>query len=93
MNKADLVKTIASKARMNQARAHQTLDAMLDVFKGSLKSGDKIQLIGFGSFEVTKREAREGVNPQTKTRIKIPARRVVRFKAGKELKEFVAKGK
>lgn len=93
MNKADLVKAIASKSKLNQAKAHQTLDAMLDVFKSTLKGGEKIQLIGFGSFEVTRREARQGVNPQTKKKIKIPARRVVRFKAGKELKTFVAKGK
>ncbi len=93
MNKADLVKAIAAKAGMNQAQTHQTLDAMLDIFKSTLKAGHKIQLIGFGSFEVSKREARTGVNPQTKKPIKIPACRVVRFKAGKELKAVVAKSK
>jgi DNA-binding protein HU-beta len=66
---------------------------MLDTFKDTLKKGDKIQLIGFGSFEVAKRAARKGVNPQTKKTISIPAKKVVKFKAGKELKDMVAKGK
>jgi DNA-binding protein HU-beta len=66
---------------------------MLDTFKATLKKGDKIQLIGFGSFEVAKRAARKGVNPQTKKTISIPAKKVVKFKAGKELKDMVAKGK
>ncbi|GAB4280020.1 MAG: HU family DNA-binding protein [Candidatus Rifleibacteriota bacterium] len=93
MNKADLVKTIATKANLNQATAQKALESMLETFKDTLKKGDKIQLIGFGSFEVAKRAARKGVNPQTKETINIPAKKVVKFKAGKELKELVAKGK
>jgi DNA-binding protein HU-beta len=93
MNKADLVKTIAQKADLNQATAQKALETMLDTFKATLKKGDKIQLIGFGSFEVAKRAARKGVNPQTKKTISIPAKKVVKFKAGKELKDMVAKGK
>ncbi|MBF0543404.1 MAG: HU family DNA-binding protein [Candidatus Riflebacteria bacterium] len=93
MNKADLVKAIASKARMNQASAQKALEVMLDTFKDSLKKGTKIQLIGFGSFEVAKRAARKGVNPQSKKPINIPAKKVVKFKPGKELKEIVAKSK
>jgi DNA-binding protein HU-beta len=93
MNKADLVKAIATKASLNQATAQKALESMLDTFKDTLKKGDKIQLIGFGSFEVAKRAARNGVNPQTKKTISIPAKKVVKFKAGKELKDMVAKGK
>jgi len=93
MNKADLVKTIANKAKLNQASAGKALETMLDTFKDTLKKGSKIQLIGFGSFEVAKRAARKGVNPQTKKPINIAAKKVVKFKPGKELKEMVAKGK
>ena len=93
MNKADLVKTIASKAKLNQAAAQKALETMLDTFKETLKKGNKIQLIGFGSFEVAKRAARKGVNPQTKKPINIAAKKVVKFKPGKELKEMVAKTK
>ncbi|MFZ5951703.1 MAG: HU family DNA-binding protein [Candidatus Rifleibacteriota bacterium] len=93
MNKADLVKAIATKASLNQATAQKALESMLETFKDTLKKGDKIQLIGFGSFEVAKRAARKGVNPQTKKTINIPAKKVVKFKAGKELKDMVAKGK
>jgi len=93
MNKADLVKTIASKAKLAQASAAKALEVMLDTFKDSLKKGNKIQLIGFGSFEVAKRAARKGVNPQTKKPIEIAAKKVVKFKPGKDLKEMVAKGK
>jgi len=93
MNKADLVKTIAQKAKLNQAAAQKALETMLDTFKDTLKKGNKIQLIGFGSFEVSKRAARKGVNPQTKKPINIQAKKVVKFKPGKELKEMVSKGK
>ena len=93
MNKADLVKAIATKAKLNQAAAQKALESMLDTFKDTLKKGNKIQLIGFGSFEVAKRAARKGVNPQTKKPINISAKKVVKFKPGKELKEIVAKAK
>jgi len=93
MNKADLVKAIASKAKLNQAAAQKALEVMLETFKDTLKKGTKIQLIGFGSFEVAKRAARKGVNPQTKKPINIAAKKVVKFKPGKELKEIVSKGK
>lgn len=93
MNKAELVKTIATRAKLNQASAQKALETMLDAFKDTLKKGSKIQLIGFGSFEVAKRAARKGVNPQTKKPINIAAKKVVKFKPGKELKEMVAKGK
>jgi len=93
MNKADLVKNISNKAKLNQTTAQKALEVMLDTFKDTLKKGQKIQLIGFGSFEVAKRASRKGVNPQTKKTINISAKKVVKFKPGKELKEMVAKGK
>ncbi len=93
MNKADLVKTISGKAKLNQTTAQKALEVMLETFKDTLKKGQKIQLIGFGSFEVAKRAARKGVNPQTKKPISIGAKKVVKFKPGKELKEMVSKGK
>jgi DNA-binding protein HU-beta len=93
MNKADLVKEISQKASVNQAVAQKALEAMLDTFKDALKKGEKIQLIGFGSFEVAKRAERKGVNPRSGDEILIPAKNVVKFKAGKDLKEMVAKGK
>ena len=93
MNKADLVKTISNKAKLNQTTAQKALEVMLETFKDTLKKGQKIQLIGFGSFEVAKRAARKGVNPQTKKAINISAKKVVKFKPGKELKEMVSKGK
>lgn len=93
MNKADLVKAIATESSVSQTVAQNALEAILEAFKDSLKTGEKIQLIGFGSFEVAKRAARKGVNPQTKKTINIPAKKVVKFKPGKELKELVAKGK
>jgi DNA-binding protein HU-beta len=93
MNKADLVKEISQKASVNQAVAQKALEAMLETFKDALKKGDKIQLIGFGSFEVAKRAERKGVNPQTRKPITIAAKKVVKFKAGKDLKDMVAKAK
>lgn len=93
MNKAELVKAISTKTKLNQTVAQKALEAVIDTFKDALKKGQKIQLIGFGSFEVAKRAARKGVNPQTKKPINIPPKKVVKFKPGKELRELVAKGK
>ncbi len=93
MNKADLVKEISQRASVNQATAQKALEAMLETFKETLKNGEKIQLIGFGSFEVAQRAERRGVNPQNGKPIQIPAKKVVKFKAGKDLKEMVAKSK
>ncbi|GAB4271312.1 MAG: HU family DNA-binding protein [Candidatus Rifleibacteriota bacterium] len=93
MNKSELVKAIAKKADVTNANAQAVLEAFIDAVKTSLKKGDKIQLIGFGSFATVKREARKGVNPQTKKTIKIPAKKVAKFVPGKELKELVNGGK
>jgi len=89
VNKSELVKAIAKKAEVTNANAQAILEAFVDAVKDGLKKGDKIQLIGFGSFATVKREARKGVNPQTKKAIKIPAKKVAKFMPGKELKELV----
>ncbi|MGM0599639.1 MAG: HU family DNA-binding protein [Candidatus Rifleibacteriota bacterium] len=89
VNKSELVKAIAKKADVTNANAQAVLEAFIDAVKTSLKKGEKIQLIGFGSFATVKREARKGVNPQTKKAIKIPAKKVAKFVPGKELKELV----
>ena len=89
MNKSELVKAIAKKAEVTNAAAQAVLEAFVEAVKGSLKKGDKVQLIGFGSFSTVKREARKGVNPQTKKPIKIAAKKVAKFKAGAELAEAV----
>ncbi|MBQ3644823.1 MAG: HU family DNA-binding protein [Candidatus Riflebacteria bacterium] len=89
MNKSELVKAIAKKAEVTNAAAQAVLEAFVEAVKGSLKKGDKVQLIGFGSFSTVKREARKGVNPQTKKPIKIAAKKVAKFIPGKDLKELV----
>lgn len=89
MNKAELVKAVAKKAEITNATAQAVLEAFVEAVKGGLKKGDKVQLIGFGSFSTVKREARKGVNPQTKKPIKIAAKKVAKFVPGKELKEMV----
>lgn len=93
MNKADLVANIAEKAKMTKKDAEKALSAVLGGISAALAKGDKVQLVGFGTFEVRKRAARKGRNPQTKAEIKIPATKVPVFRAGKALKESVAKTK
>ncbi|MFH2095313.1 MAG: HU family DNA-binding protein [Bacteroidota bacterium] len=82
MNKSQLVDAIAKKANLTKADAKRALDAFMGTTKDALKKGDKIALVGFGTFSVTKRSARKGRNPQTGKEISIPAKKVVRFKAG-----------
>lgn len=91
MNKSDLVAAIAAKTGVTKKDAEASLNAFTDVVTESLVKGDKIQLVGFGSFEVRKRAARKGRNPQTKEEIKIPASKAPVFKAGKALKDLVNK--
>ena len=91
MNKAELVDAIASKTGSSKKAAEAALNATIEAISASLKKGDKVQLVGFGSFEVRKRAARKGRNPQTKEEIKIPASKAPVFKAGKALKETVNK--
>ncbi len=91
MNKADLIAAIAAKTGETKKSAEATVNAFVDVVTGALVKGDKVQLVGFGSFEVRKRAARKGRNPQTKEEIKIPASKAPVFKAGKALKDLVNK--
>ena len=91
MNKSDLIAAIAAKTGSTKKDAEATLNAFVDVVTEALVKGDKVQLVGFGSFEVRKRAARKGRNPQTKEEIKIPASKAPVFKAGKALKDLVNK--
>ena len=91
MNKAELVDAIASKTGSSKKAEEDALNATLEAISESLKKGDKVKLVGFGSFEVRKRAARKGRNPQTGAEIKIPASKAPVFKAGKALKETVNK--
>lgn len=90
MNKSELVAVLAEKAGVTKKDAEKVLASFVDVIGDALKKGDKIQLVGFGTFEARKRAARTGKNPQTKAEIKIPATTVPAFKAGKALKDIVA---
>ena len=91
MNKTELVAAMAEKANVTKKAAEESLNAMLGIVKDAMAKGDKVQLIGFGSFEVRTRAARKGHNPQTKAEIKIPACTAPAFKAGKALKDIVNK--
>lgn len=91
MNKADLIAAIAAKTGETKKSAEASVNVFVDVITESLVKGDKVQLVGFGSFEVRKRAARKGRNPQTKEEIKIPASKAPVFKAGKALKDLVNK--
>jgi DNA-binding protein HU-beta len=93
LTKADLVDTVASECELSKRQTGEIIDLILDEIKAALQSGDKVQLIPFGSFVVRDRKAREGRNPKTGAKIKIPARRVPAFSAGKGLKDAVAGGK
>ena len=89
MNKAELIAAIAAKTGDTKKAAEASVNAFVDVVTNALVEGDKVQLVGFGSFEVRKRAARKGRNPQTKEEIKIPASKAPVFKAGKALKDLV----
>lgn len=93
MNKQELIEAIASNAELTKADAKKALDAFIGATTGALKKGDRLALVGFGSFSVADRAARTGRNPQTGKEIKIAAKKVVRFKAGAELAETVNKKK
>ncbi|MGZ9868132.1 HU family DNA-binding protein [Priestia endophytica] len=92
MNKTELIKAVAEKAELTQKDSAKVVDALLEVVKETLAEGEKIQLVGFGTFEVRERAARKGHNPQTGEPIDIPASKAPAFKAGKALKDVV-KGK
>ena len=90
MNKAELISAVAEKAGLSKKDTETVINATLDTIAASLQEGDKVQLVGFGSFEVKKRAERIGRNPKTKESIKIPASQVPVFKAGKALKDAVS---
>ncbi|PJB76891.1 MAG: DNA-binding protein [Acidobacteria bacterium CG_4_9_14_3_um_filter_49_7] len=89
MNKTELIAKVAEETELPKGKVQVVLDGIINSIGDSLKSGDKVSFVGFGTFEVAKRDARTGRNPQTGDSIKIPARKVVRFKAGKQLKDNV----
>lgn len=86
MNKTDLIAKIAEGAGLNKVDAKKALKATLEAITGAVKAGDKVALIGFGTFSVAERAARKGINFLTKKTINIPAKKVVKFKAGADLK-------
>jgi DNA-binding protein HU-beta len=89
MNKAQLIDAIAGESGLTKADAKKALDAFLKVTGSALKAGDRVTLVGFGSFGVSERSARTGRNPQTGKEIKIPSKKVIKFKAGSELTDSV----
>lgn len=89
MNKTELIAAIAEQAELSKKDADKALKAFTDIVAEELKKGEKIQLVGFGTFEVTERAAREGRNPQTNQPMSIPASKAPKFKAGKALKDAV----
>ena len=91
MNKAELIAAVAAKTGETKKGAEAAVNAVVDTVKAALAKGDKVQLVGFGSFEVRKRAARKGRNPQTKEEIRIPASKAPVFRAGKSLKDLVNK--
>ncbi|MDP4281945.1 MAG: HU family DNA-binding protein [Bacteroidota bacterium] len=89
MNKAQLIEAMASEAKISKAEAKRALEAVIASTTKALSKGDRVALVGFGSFSVSKRAARKGRNPQNGKEIKIPAKKVVKFKAGAELTKKV----
>ena len=89
MTKAELIGKMAAGAKISKAAAGKALDAFIDSVKASLKKDERVTLVGFGTFSVSKRKARKGRNPRTGKEIKIPARKVPKFTAGKAFKEAV----
>ena len=91
MNKTELIASVAEKANISKKDAEKAVAAFIDSVAAELKAGGKVQLVGFGTFEVRERAARVGINPRTKATIKIAATKAPAFKAGKALKDAVAK--
>jgi DNA-binding protein HU-beta len=89
MNKTELIEQIAAGAGLSKIEAKKALDATVAAIKDALVKGEKVQLVGFGTFAVSEKPAREGINPATKQKITIAAKKVAKFKAGAELAEAV----
>lgn len=91
MTKADLITVVAQKTNLSKKDSDKAVAAVLDAITETLAAGEKVSLVGFGTFEVKERAAREGINPRTKEKIIIPASKLPSFKAGKALKDAVSK--
>ena len=89
MNKSDLINAMAAESGLSKADSKKALDAFVSAVFAALKDGDKVALVGFGTFSVSERGERTGINPATKQTITIPAKKVVKFKAGNELESAV----
>ena len=89
MNKAELVSAMAEKSGQSKVDSRKALDAFMDVVSNTLAKGDKVSLIGFGTFSVSQRKARTGINPATQKKTQIPAKKVAKFKAGLDLENAV----
>lgn len=89
MNKTELINAVAEKAGLTKVQAKAAIDATVNTITEQLQQGDKVALIGFGTFAVSEKTARKGINPRTKEVIEIPARKVVKFKPGAELNDVV----
>ena len=89
MNKTELIEKIAQGAGLTKVDAKKALDATVEAIKDALVAGDKVQLVGFGTFAIAEKPAREGINPATKEKIQIAAKKVAKFKAGAELADAV----
>jgi DNA-binding protein HU-beta len=93
MNKGDLIDRVSADAGISKAQADRAIDSVLGGITDSLRKGERVTLVGFGTFAVSQRRARKGRNPQTSEMIKIPATKSVRFSSGKKLKEVINKRK
>ena len=91
MNRLELVAAVAEQAQIGRPEAERAVSALVDVITSALQKGDKVAILGFGSFELADRKAREGINPSTREKILIPASRQPKFKPGKQFKEAVQK--
>ena len=89
MNKTELIEKIAEGAELSKADSKKAVDAAIEAIKGTLAGGDTVSIVGFGTFSVTERGAREGINPRTKEKIQIAAKKTVKFKAGAGLADAV----
>ena len=89
MNKTELIEKIAAGSGLSKADSKKALDATVAAIKDALVAGDKVSLVGFGTFSVNERPAREGINPANKQKIQIPAKKVAKFKAGAELNDAI----
>lgn len=90
MNKAELIEKVAGEAGLTKTDAEKAVNAFTGVVTAALKAGDKVPLKGFGTFSVSQRAARQGINPSTRKPIQIPAKKVAKFKAGKELSDAIS---